>query len=50
MAHNIGESFVHRASDGTAIRRRESEDLGEAFERATHDAKQFGIAEQFELQ
>jgi hypothetical protein len=49
MAHDIGQSLVNRAGDGTAIRRREPEDLGEAFESATHDAKQFRIAMQFEL-
>jgi hypothetical protein len=50
MAHDIGESFIDRTCNGTAIRRRKAEDLGKAFERATHDAEQLGIAVQFELQ
>jgi hypothetical protein len=49
VAHDIGESFVHGAGDGPAIRRREPEDLSKAFERATHNAEQFGIAKQFQL-
>jgi hypothetical protein len=50
MAHDIGESFIDRACDGTAIRRRKAEDLSKAFERATNDAEQFRIAVQFKLQ
>jgi hypothetical protein len=49
MAHDIGQSLVNRAGNGTAIRWREPEDFGEAFERPAHDAKQLRIAEQFEL-
>jgi hypothetical protein len=50
MAHDIGESFIDRSRDGTAVGRRKTEDLGKAFESATHDAEQFRIAVQFELQ
>jgi hypothetical protein len=50
MTHDIGESFIDRSRDGTAVGRRKAEYLGKAFERATHDAEQFGIAVQFELQ
>ena len=32
MTHDIGESFVHRTGYRAAIRRRKTEDLGEAFE------------------
>ena len=50
MTDDISKRFVDRAGDGTALGRRKPEDLGEGLERATHDAEQFRIALQFDLQ
>jgi hypothetical protein len=44
MSHDISQSFIHRARDGTAIRRRKTEDLCEAFKRAAHNTEQLRIA------
>ena len=37
MAHDVGQSFVHRARDRAAVGRRKAEDLRKTFERATHN-------------
>jgi hypothetical protein len=36
MAHDIGQGFINGTRNGPTIRRRKTENLGEAFERATH--------------
>jgi hypothetical protein len=50
MTHDIGQSLIDRACNGTAFRRRKAKNLGKAFERATHDTEQLRIAMQFEFQ
>lgn len=50
VTHDVGQRFVDRAGDGATVRRRKAENLSEAFERAPHDAEQFRVALQFQLQ
>jgi hypothetical protein len=50
MSHDIRQSFIHRARDGAAIRRRKTENLREAFKSAAHNTEQLRIAVQLQLQ
>jgi hypothetical protein len=50
MPHDVGESFVDRASDRPAVRRGESQSFGQAFNRSPHYRKPLWIAVQSQHQ